>query len=574
MHWSSVIKPSNNQIYILSEEDRTRIYQLLNDLDSDQLRLLLTKHLQNPSLSNDMQNYTHAQLFQECFSLVNNSYTVELGQTLHALRQQRYSSDYFQQQSVPNFRTPFNQDQTRFFTHTAMQHNGRPNIIVSASPVMVQHLRMNRPNLNHLQPISNNDPRSSHQQAQRSTYITSILARPLQIRSSSPSVEPIVNNSLTTVLQQYQIPLLPAPSCIQSSTSSSRQTPILPAPSNAQNLTFHKITFKNLPFYHTITCVHERNHIFHYDSYRKQFTAHDAFILPVDICNQLSLSYDYISDLNIHTTSKCLLLRLARIDQPPAFNGQYEDNLPPNLTIVVNGHTLSNLPTPKASTRQQTDLIRAGREIDITPHIMFNPILKNEITITWSYHTDNTSLHIQYVNAKYALHIYLVERLTVEKLCDKITNKIGRFYRHDSVKLLANARAKDGDLGLEVSDQKLKLICPIDQRLLRKPIRATTCQHLQCFDLTNYIALNEKSNKWMCPVCNKPALFDDLQIDLHTEAILNSIKNENITEITIKADLDWKPVMPIKTDDESVGSSSAIRAMSSSNDIIYIDDDD
>ncbi|CAF2039866.1 unnamed protein product [Rotaria magnacalcarata] len=575
MQSSSVIIPSNNQNNLLAQEDLTRIYQLLNDLDSDQLRLVLTKYLRNPSLSNGVQNYTRAQLFQECCSLMNNCYTVELEQTLHALRQQRYSSDYFQQQIVPSFRTPFYQDQTRSFTHTAMQYNEQPNFLISASPAVVQHLRLNRPNLNYSQPISNHDPRSSHQQAQQHTSITSILGRPAQIRSSSLSVEPIVNNSSTAILRQYQIPLLPAASLIQSSTSSfsSHQTPILPAPSNAQNVTLHKITFKNLPFYRTITCVHERNHIFHYDSYRKQFTAHDDFILPVDICNQLSLSYNYISDLNIHKTSKCLLLRLARIDQPPTFNEQYEDNLPPNLIIVVNGHSLAHLPTPKDSARQQTDLIRAGREIDITPHIMFNPILKNEIKIAWSYHLDNTSLHIQYAKTKYALHIYLVEHLTVEKLCDKIINKTGRFYRHDSVKLLSNARAQDGDLGLEFSDQKLKLICPIGQRPLKKPTRATTCQHLQCFDLANYIALNEKSNKWMCPVCNKPALFDDLQIDLYTESILNSIKNEKITEITINADLDWKPVMSIKTDDESVNSSSAMNSMSSSNDIIYIDDD-
>ncbi|CAF5086728.1 unnamed protein product, partial [Rotaria magnacalcarata] len=142
MQSSSVIIPSNNQNNLLAQEDLTRIYQLLNDLDSDQLRLVLTKYLRNPSLSNGVQNYTRAQLFQECCSLMNNCYTVELEQTLHALRQQRYSSDYFQQQIVPSFRTPFYQDQTRSFTHTAMQYNEQPNFLISASPAVVQHLRL------------------------------------------------------------------------------------------------------------------------------------------------------------------------------------------------------------------------------------------------------------------------------------------------------------------------------------------------------------------------------------------------------------------------------------------------
>jgi hypothetical protein len=319
--------------------------------------------------------------------------------------------------------------------------------------------------------------------------------------------------------------------------------------------------------------------------------SHDEFILSFDVCNQLALSYDFDPNLNTHKTSKCLILRLARIDQPPTCNGNYEDNLPPNLVIHVNGHTLTNLPIPKACTRQQNDLLRVGREIDITSHCMFNPILKNEIKIAWSYRPDNTSLHVQYANAQYALHVFLVEHLTVEYLCAQVKRKPARFLRDDLVKLLSKARTHDRDLGLEVSDQKLKLTCPIDQRRLKIPIRATTCQHLQCFDLTNYIsnliilflsnlfsflflALNEKSNKWMCPVCNKLALFEDLQIDTYTESILNSIQNENITEITINSDLYWTPVIQSKNIDELTNSQSKFKSNNSSlNDYILIDDD-
>jgi hypothetical protein len=171
--------------------------------------------------------------------------------------------------------------------------------------------------------------------------------------------------------------------------------------------------------------------------------SHDEFLLSFDACNQLALSYDYDPNLNIHTTNKCLILRLARIDQPPASNGKYDDNLPPNLMIHVNGHPVTNLPIPKASTRQQTDLLRIGREIDITSHCMFNPILKNEIKIIWSYRQENTNLHVQYMNAQYALHVFLVEHLTIDYLCEQIRKKPARFLRDDLVKLLAKARTND-----------------------------------------------------------------------------------------------------------------------------------
>ena len=45
------------------------------------------------------------------------------------------------------------------------------------------------------------------------------------------------------------------------------------------------------------------------------------------------------------------------------------------------------------------------------------------------------------------------------------------------------------------------------------PCRASTCDHLQCFDAALYLQMNEKKPKWICPVCNKPALVDNLLID-------------------------------------------------------------
>lgn len=249
------------------------------------------------------------------------------------------------------------------------------------------------------------------------------------------------------------------------------------------------IIHKTLPFYRPLTCVYECQQVFRYDTYRKHYFSRHDFLLSHDVCNQLALSYDYDSDLDIHKTSKCLIMRLVRTDQLPMSNGKYDDHLPPNLVVQLNSQQLTNLPIPKPCTRQQMDLIRPGREIDITSYCMFNPALNNELAMTWSYRAENTSLHSQYANAQFALHIFLAQHLTIEDLCEQMQNKTTKFYREDLIKLVAKAIATDRDLGLEVSDQILKLKCPIDQRRLKIPIRATTCQHLQCFDLTNYIGI-------------------------------------------------------------------------------------
>ena len=45
------------------------------------------------------------------------------------------------------------------------------------------------------------------------------------------------------------------------------------------------------------------------------------------------------------------------------------------------------------------------------------------------------------------------------------------------------------------------------------PTRASTCRHLQCFDCPTYLQMNERKPTWNCPVCDKPAEFDNLTID-------------------------------------------------------------
>ena len=37
--------------------------------------------------------------------------------------------------------------------------------------------------------------------------------------------------------------------------------------------------------------------------------------------------------------------------------------------------------------------------------------------------------------------------------------------------------------------------------------------NLQCFDAQLYLQMNERKPKWICPVCNKPALVENLLID-------------------------------------------------------------
>lgn len=73
-----------------------------------------------------------------------------------------------------------------------------------------------------------------------------------------------------------------------------------------------------------------------------------------------------------------------------------------------------------------------------------------------------------------------------------------------------------GDLGVPCQVSWLMLCSLVPQLVkmrLSVPCRAETCAHLQCFDAVFYLQMNEKKPTWMCPVCDKPAPYDQLIID-------------------------------------------------------------
>lgn len=88
------------------------------------------------------------------------------------------------------------------------------------------------------------------------------------------------------------------------------------------------------------------------------------------------------------------------------------------------------------------------------------------------------------------------------------------------------------------------------------PCRSNTCDHLQCFDANLYVMMNERRPKWLCPVCNKTALYDNLLIDGYFTEILKSKRlPSDDHEIVLHNDGTWDPLPPPKKDngEESSG---------------------
>jgi hypothetical protein len=83
------------------------------------------------------------------------------------------------------------------------------------------------------------------------------------------------------------------------------------------------------------------------------------------------------------------------------------------------------------------------------------------------------------------------------------------------------------------------------------PCRASTCDHLQCFDANLFLMMNEKKPKWLCPVCNKLALFDNLLIDGYFKEVIADTKlPTDDHEIVLHNDGTWEAMPSPKQQEE------------------------
>ncbi|KAG5679122.1 hypothetical protein PVAND_008714 [Polypedilum vanderplanki] len=104
---------------------------------------------------------------------------------------------------------------------------------------------------------------------------------------------------------------------------------------------------------------------------------------------------------------------------------------------------------------------------------------------------------------------------------------------------------KDGVIDQQQS-LKVFLKCPITCKRITLPARGHDCKHIQCFDLEAYLQMNCERGNWRCPVCNKPALTEGLEIDQYMWAILNTLTAQQDTEeVMIDAQANWKAIKPM-----------------------------
>jgi E3 SUMO-protein ligase PIAS1 len=98
--------------------------------------------------------------------------------------------------------------------------------------------------------------------------------------------------------------------------------------------------------------------------------------------------------------------------------------------------------------------------------------------------------------------------------------------------------SKAEDSEIQATASVLSLKCPLSATRIATPCRATSCAHNQCFDAASYLMLQEQAPQWSCPLCNKPAPFNSLTIDLYVDNILKSTSS-SVEQVTIEPNGSW-----------------------------------
>ncbi|XP_022240944.1 zinc finger MIZ domain-containing protein 1-like isoform X1 [Limulus polyphemus] len=108
----------------------------------------------------------------------------------------------------------------------------------------------------------------------------------------------------------------------------------------------------------------------------------------------------------------------------------------------------------------------------------------------------------------------------------------------------------NGEDVVEQTAIKVSLKCPITFKRVTLPARGQDCKHIQCFDLESYLQMNCERGAWRCPVCNKTAYLEGLEVDQYIWAILTNLSNSEVEEVTMEATASWKPISPKQEHDQ------------------------
>lgn len=92
---------------------------------------------------------------------------------------------------------------------------------------------------------------------------------------------------------------------------------------------------------------------------------------------------------------------------------------------------------------------------------------------------------------------------------------------------------KDGDDELSVLDSRVCLRCPLSVGRIKIAAKGNKCNHPQCFDLQTFLEFCNMTGIWQCPICTQPLPFNELEIDVVMNRILQQITDPDVFQVRL-----------------------------------------
>ncbi|XP_045527807.1 E3 SUMO-protein ligase PIAS3 isoform X1 [Pieris brassicae] len=212
---------------------------------------------------------------------------------------------------------------------------------------------------------------------------------------------------------------------------------------------------------------------------------------------------------------------------------EQEDYFPPSVNVKVN-NKMCPLPNPIPTNKPTPEPKRPPRPVNISSLVKLSPTVANTIQVTWA--ADFTRA--------YVLSVFMVKKLTSAELLMRLKNK-GTKNADYTRSLIKEKLAEDYDNEIATTSLRVSLMCPLGKMRMSCPCRPANCPHLQCFDASLFLQMNERKPTWLCPVCDRPAPYDSLVVDGYFQEVLTSPRlATDCNEIQLLADGSWSAHSP------------------------------
>ncbi|KAL5258077.1 hypothetical protein ACHWQZ_G012884 [Mnemiopsis leidyi] len=292
-------------------------------------------------------------------------------------------------------------------------------------------------------------------------------------------------------------------------TADKAQVPVLP-----------DVTFKDLPFYEECDVLIKPTSLVDHGPSRYQETALPFYLSqrqvqaiydsrtmqPMQGGNVMS--YNYMVQIQVRL---CLL----------ETSCEQADHFPAFCALKVNGNQAFSFQEPQSSNVKRPP----SNPIDITGHCRLSSAYPNVLNVTWA--------------ANYGQRHCIVVRLVRQHNSQILLDRLKKHIRNvDHSKALIKEKLSCDDNEIATTSLRVSLLCPLSKARIQIPCRPTTCSHLQCFDASIFLQMNERKATWQCPVCDGPAKYGTLAIDAFFNLII--AQSPDAEEIEVFPDGSWK----------------------------------